>query len=106
VHVLDLAAAHILALEALEDGDSRVYNLGSGSGYSVREVIETARKVTGHAIPAVEDERRPGDLPVLVADSDKIGRELGWEPQYDNLERIIETAWNWHQAHPNGYTDA
>jgi len=103
VHVLDLATAHILALEALEDGESRVYNLGSGSGYSVREVIETARKVTGHPIPAIESERRAGDLPVLVADSDKIGRELGWEPQYNNLERIIETAWNWHKSHPNGY---
>lgn len=103
VHVLDLASAHILALEALKEGDSRVYNLGSGSGYSVREVIETARKVTGHPIPVIEGERRAGDLPVLVADSDKIGRELGWEPMYDNLERIMKTAWNWHQTHPNGF---
>jgi len=106
VHVLDLATAHVLALEALADGESRVYNLGSGSGYSVREVIETARKVTGHPIPAIEAERRAGDLPVLVADSDKIGRELGWEPQYNNLERIIQTAWNWHQSHPHGYDDS
>ena len=103
VHVLDLARAHILAFEALADGESRVYNLGSGSGYSVREVIEAARAVTGHAIPIVEAPRRPGDLPVLVADSEKIGRELGWETDYNNLETIIETAWNWHRHHPNGY---
>ena len=103
VHVLDLARAHILALEALVDGESRVYNLGSGSGYSVREVIEAARKVTGHAIPTIEAPRRPGDLPVLVADSEKIGRELGWETDYNNLEAIIHTAWNWHRRHPNGY---
>ena len=103
VHVLDLAWAHILALEALGDGCSHAYNLGSGSGYSVREVIETARKVTGHPIPAIEVPRRPGDLPVLVADSAKIRRELGWEIQFTSLERIIETAWNWHRHHPNGY---
>ena len=103
VHVLDLATAHILALEALQDGDSRVYNLGSGDGYSVRDVIETARKVTGHPIPTVDVERRAGDLPTLVANSDKIGRELGWEPQFNSLERIIQTAWNWHQSHPHGY---
>ena len=103
VHVLDLARAHILAFEALADGESRVYNLGSGSGYSVREVIEAARAVTGQAIPIVEAPRRPGDLPVLVADSEKIGRELGWETDYNNLETIIQTAWNWHRHHPDGY---
>lgn len=103
VHVLDLARAHILALEALSDGDSRVYNLGSGSGYSVLEVIETAREVTGHAIPTVAAPRRAGDLPVLVADSEKIGRELGWETEYNSLRRIIETAWNWHRWHPDGF---
>lgn len=103
VHVLDLARAHILALEALRDGESRVYNLGSGSGYSVREVIEAARAVTGRPIPAIVAPRRPGDLPVLVADSEKIGRELGWETDYNNLETIIHTAWNWHRRHPNGY---
>ncbi|MEO0597726.1 MAG: UDP-glucose 4-epimerase GalE [Chloroflexota bacterium] len=105
VHVLDLAEAHILALEALKDGDSRVYNLGSGTGYRVREVIETVRKVTGHTIPAVEGERRAGDLPVLVADSSKIREELGWSPEFDNLHTIIETAWHWHQTHPNGFED-
>lgn len=103
VHVLDLARAHILALEALRDGASRVYNLGSGSGYSVREVIESARKVTGQTIPVNEAPRRAGDLPALVADSDRIGRELGWETQYNSLEMIIETAWNWHRRHPHGY---
>lgn len=105
VHVLDLASAHILALEALSDGQSRVYNLGNGTGYSVREVIETARKVTGHPIPVVEGERRAGDLPTLVADSTKIKRELGWAPEFDRLHTIIETAWNWHKNHPNGYGD-
>lgn len=105
VHVLDLATAHILALEALQDGTSRVYNLGSGTGYSVREVIETARKVTGHAIPVIEGERRPGDLPVLVADSTRIKQELGWSPEFDRLHTIIETAWNWHRKHPAGYGD-
>lgn len=103
VHVLDLARAHILALEALADGRSRVYNLGSGSGYSVLEVIEAARAVTGHPIPAVAAPRRDGDLPVLVADSDRIGRELGWETEYKDLKSIIRTAWNWHQRHPRGY---
>ena len=103
VHVLDLARAHILALEALENGQSRVYNLGSGSGYSVRQVIDAARKVTRHAIPTIEAPRRAGDLPVLVADSDKIGRELGWETQFNSLERIIQTAWNWHRRHPQGF---
>ena len=103
VHVQDLARAHILALEALSYGESRVYNLGSGKGFSVLEVIESARQVTGHAIPTVEAPRRPGDLPVLVADSEKIGRELGWETEYNSLRQIIETAWNWHRWHPDGY---
>jgi UDP-glucose 4-epimerase len=105
IHVLDLASAHILALEALGDGQSRVYNLGSGTGYSVLEVVETARRVTGHEIPVALAPRRAGDLAVLVADSAKIKRELGWQPEYDNLQRIIETAWNWHRTHPNGYAD-
>lgn len=103
VHVMDLAEAHLLALQSLEDGESRVYNLGSGQGYSVREVIETARKVTGHAIPAEEAPRRAGDLGKLVADSAHIKAELGWEPKYDDLGKIIESAWKWHQAHPQGY---
>lgn len=105
VHVIDLAEAHILALEALADGHSRVYNLGSGNGYSVREVIEACRRVTGHPIPAVEGERRAGDLPRLVADSTRIKQELGWAPEFDDLHKIVESAWAWHQSHPQGYEE-
>ncbi len=105
IHVMDLAEAHLLALQSLSDGRSRVYNLGSGTGYSVMEVIETARRITGHPIPVEFGARRAGDLPVLVADSARIKQELGWRPTYDNLERIIETAWNWHRSHPDGFTD-
>lgn len=104
IHVRDLAQAHILALEAL-DGGSRVYNLGNGDGYSVREVIDTAREVTGADIPAEVGPRRPGDPAELIASSEKIRRELGWEPQFDDLEDIIGSAWAWHQKHPNGYDD-
>jgi UDP-glucose 4-epimerase len=104
IHVLDLAQAHILALRALDSG-SLIYNLGNGRGYTVREVIETARKVTGHPIPAVDGPRRPGDPPELVAGSDKLRRELGWHPRYPDLYDIVGSAWNWHQAHPNGYQD-
>lgn len=102
IHVVDLAQAHVLALGAL-DGGNRVYNLGNGEGFSVQEVIATARTVTGHAIPATMGERRAGDPPTLLADSAKIKRELSWEPAYPSLARIIETAWAWHRAHPNGY---
>lgn len=103
IHVIDLAQAHILALEALEEG-SRTYNLGNGQGFSVCEVIETARAITGKPIPAVEGPRRPGDPAVLIASSDKIRRELGWEPRYPDLRTIIESAWRWHLKHPHGYT--
>ena len=102
IHVLDLAQAHILALQALDQG-SRVYNLGSGQGFTVKEIIETAREITGHPIPAEVGPRRPGDPAVLVASSEKIRRELAWEPKYSNLRDIIGSAWKWHQAHPNGY---
>jgi len=105
VHVLDLAQAHILALEALDDG-SRVYNLGNGNGYSVREVIDTAREVTGCDIPAEAGSPRPGDPATLVASSTKIREELGWSPNYDTLEDIVSSAWAWHQKHPDGYDDA
>lgn len=99
IHVNDLCSAHILALEAILDGaDSTVYNLGNSKGYSVRDVIETARVVTGHPIPAIEEGRRAGDPAVLVADSEKIRRELGWRPTYEDLETIVRTAWNWHRA--------
>ena len=102
IHVLDLAQAHILALNALDDG-SRTYNLGNGNGYSVREVIDTARDVTGREIPAAAGDRRPGDPATLIAGSEKIRTELGWEPQYPTLEDIIATAWEWHVRHPDGY---
>ncbi len=104
IHVIDLAQAHILALHALDEG-SRVYNLGNGKGFSVKEVIETAREITGHPIPAEIGARRPGDPATLVASSDKIRQELGWQPEYSNLRDIIKTAWAWHQSHPNGYND-
>jgi UDP-glucose 4-epimerase len=104
VHVVDLADAHIRALDAL-DGGSRTYNLGNGQGYSVREVIEVAREVTGHPIPAVVGPRRAGDPAVLVASSDRIRAELGWEPKYGDLRSIIRSAWEWHRGHPHGYAD-
>ena len=104
IHVTDLAQAHILALEALGQG-SRTYNLGNGQGFTVKEVIETCREVTGHPIPAVVGPRRPGDPAVLVASSEKIRRELGWTPQYPDLRTIVEHAWNWHRTHPHGYGD-
>jgi UDP-glucose 4-epimerase len=106
IHVTDLAHAHILALQGLEEGqNSGIYNLGNGNGYSVREVIETARKVTGKRISSIDSPRRQGDPPRLVAGSGKIRKELGWAPKYPDLETIIETAWNWHRKHPNGYED-
>ncbi len=103
IHIADLVSAHLLALDALDKSDRLIYNIGSGSGCSVREVIETARKVTGHAIPAIESPRRPGDPARLIASSDKIRRELGWTPQHENLHDIISSAWEWHQSHPHGY---
>ncbi len=103
IHVVDLAEAHILALNALGDGPSRKYNLGNGQGFSVQEVIQTARDVTGHPIPAEIGPRRPGDPDILIADSTTIKRELGWKPQYTELRAIMETAWRWHCDHPHGY---
>ena len=104
IHIADLVSAHLLALEGLRERDQMIYNLGSGNGYSVREVIETARDVTAHRIPAVENPRRPGDSAILVASSEKIKRELGWKPQHDNLHEIVTSAWAWHKWHPKGYT--
>ncbi len=104
IHVSDLAQAHILALRAL-DGGSRTYNLGNGQGFTVKEVIETARQITGHPIPAEITARRPGDPAVLIAGSETIRRDLGWEPRYPQLHDIIRTAWAWHRTHPNGYED-
>lgn len=104
IHVEDLAAAHLLALRALDRGGAPLlYNLGNGRGYTVREVIEAARKVTGHPIPVVEEGRRPGDPAVLIASSGKIQRELGWVPAKPDLTTIIQSAWAWKQAHPEGY---
>ena len=103
IHVIDLARAHIQALGALSEG-SRIYNLGcGGAGYSVREVIDTAARVTGKEIPTRFGPRRAGDPAILVASSDRIKTELGWRPQFQDLGLIIESAWRWMQAHPNGY---
>lgn len=103
IHIVDLVSAHTLALDALQDQKKLVYNLGNGKGYSVREVIETAREVTGFSIPVEEIDRRPGDSPRLVASSEKIRKELGWEPKIPDLKDIIQSAWSWHQSHPDGY---
>ncbi len=103
VHVLDLAQAHLLAVQALGAKTKLIFNIGSGHGFSVREVIETARRITGHAIPAIESPRRPGDPAVLVASSEKIRSELKWKPQHAELEDIIGSAWEWHRKHPRGY---
>jgi UDP-glucose 4-epimerase len=104
IHVEDLARAHALALAATRPGRHRVYNLGTGHGFTVREVVETARRVTGREIPAVEEPRRAGDPAALVAAGDRIRDELGWEPE-KGLEEMIADAWAWHQAHPDGYED-
>ena len=103
IHIIDLAEAHILTMRALEDGPSRKYNLGNGKGYSIREVIDVARKVTGHPIPAEVGPRRPGDPDILIASSETINHELGWAPKYPHLEDIISMAWEWHQKNPDGY---
>jgi UDP-glucose 4-epimerase len=103
IHVEDLGRAHLLALEAARPGEHRVYNLGNGAGFSVREVIEAARRVTGCPIEAVEAPRRSGDPAVLVASSDKIRDELGWKPERPEPEAMISDAWEWMQTHPNGY---
>ncbi|MBO5226820.1 MAG: UDP-glucose 4-epimerase GalE [Ruminococcus sp.] len=106
IHVTDLAQAHILAVEYLaKGGESDIFNLGNGVGYSVREVIETAREVTGHPIPAVEMSRRAGDPARLVASSEKARSILGWKPVHDSLSEIIASAWKWHKNHPNGYNE-
>ncbi len=105
IHIADLVSAHLLALGALEKNDKLIYNLGSGKGYSVREVIETARKVTGHPIPVVESMRRSGDPARLVASSERIRRELGWKPGHDDLHDILASAWEWHRTHPKGYEE-
>jgi UDP-glucose 4-epimerase len=103
IHVSDLARAHLLALQALADSAPLVYNLGNGQGFSVREVVDVARKVTGHPIPVIESPRRAGDSAVLIASSEKIRRELGWQPRFGDLQSMVESAWQWHRSHPDGY---
>ena len=103
IHVVDLAQAHLLALAALAEHERIVCNLGNGAGYSVRQVIDAARQVTGHPIPAVEAPRRPGDAAILVADASKARALLGWQPAIPDLHDIIADAWAWHRSHPHGY---
>ena len=106
IHVMDLADAHILALKRLNNGgESEIFNLGNGEGFSVKEVIEVARKVTKHPIPSLVSPRRAGDPAQLVASSEKAMKELKWKPKDNTLEKIIDTAWTWHKNHPNGYED-
>jgi UDP-glucose 4-epimerase len=109
IHVSDLARAHVLALsaldKALEDFRPLIYNLGNGQGFSVRQVVEVARQITGHPIPVIESPRRAGDPAVLIASSEKIRRELGWQPKFPDLKTIVESAWQWHRRHPDGYTN-
>jgi UDP-glucose 4-epimerase len=102
IHIVDLAQAHILAMQPGKQG---FFNLGNGEGYSVREVIKMCEKVSGKSIKAIEKPRRPGDPPRLVAGAQKAFTELGWKPKYAKLEDIVSTAWEWHKAHPNGYSD-
>jgi UDP-glucose 4-epimerase len=104
IHVMDLASAHYKALEYLKKGNgSDIFNLGNGNGHSVKEVIETARKVTGHPIPAETKERRAGDPAILIASSEKAKGVLGWKPEFDSLEKIVADAWRWHVQNPMGY---
>jgi len=105
VHVCDLATAHAMALEALDDRGVMIYNLSTGRGHSVREVIEAVRQVSGRDLQVVETSRRPGDAPELVGSSERIMRDLGWQPRYPSLEQVVETAWRWHSAHPDGFAD-
>ncbi|OPZ84245.1 MAG: UDP-glucose 4-epimerase [bacterium ADurb.Bin429] len=103
IHVCDLSEAHVLAMDAIRPGEVRVFNLGNAEGFSVKQVIQTCREVTGHPIPARVTPRRPGDPARLVASSAKAIQELGWRPRYPRLRTIIEHAWNWHKSHPEGY---
>ena len=106
IHVTDLAQAHILAMDYLmKGGESNIFNLGNGVGFTVKEVIDTAREVTGHPIPAKTTPRRAGDPAQLIASSEKARSVLGWHPEHADLREIIETAWNWHKNHPNGFAD-
>lgn len=104
IHVYDLASAHLLALQRLlAGGDSGIFNLGNGQGFSVLEIVQVCREVTGHAIPALVSPRRAGDPAVLIASAENARQQLGWQPAYTDVRGIVQTAWNWHRAHPNGY---
>ncbi len=103
IHIEDLCSAHILALEKLEDQSELVYNLGNGEGYSVKEVVETVKKVTGKNFKVTQVARRPGDPPILTADATRATKELGWKIKYPQIEKIVETAWQWHSKNPGGY---
>jgi UDP-glucose 4-epimerase len=105
IHIEDLCRAHLLAVEKLEKQNELIYNLGLGRGYSVREVIDTVKKVSGKKFKVIETPRRPGDPPTLVCDAAKAKHELGWEPKWTSLEKIIDSAWQWHVKNPNGYTE-
>ncbi len=106
IHVRDLALAHVAALEAMIDtGSSQIFNLGNGVGFSVKQIIECARKITGHAIPYVISSRRPGDPSILIASNEKIKRTIGWQPRFSDVNQVIGDAWNWHQKYPSGYQD-
>ena len=105
IHIEDLCRAHMLALEKLDHNSELVYNLGNGEGYSVKEVIDTVKKVSGQDFKVVEIDRRPGDPPILTSDATKAKNELGWKTQFPELEKIIATAWKWHNEHPDGYPD-
>jgi UDP-glucose 4-epimerase len=106
IHVMDLAAAHVLALEASQPGQAKAFNLGNGAGFSVRQIIQTCRQVTGHAIPAETAPRRAGDPPRLVASCEKAQEQLGWKARYGDIQTIIAHAWEWHRRHPRGWGDA
>ena len=105
IHIEDLCRAHLLALQKLDQSRELIYNLGSGKGYSVKEVIQTVKEVSGKDFKVTETDRRPGDPPILIADSKKAGKELGWQPQIPELKKIVETAWLWHKKYPDGYPD-
>jgi UDP-glucose 4-epimerase len=102
IHIRDLCEAHLLAMNL---DQSKQYNLGNGEGFSVLEVIQTAREITGHPVPSREETRRPGDPPILVGSAEKIKAELGWRPEYPEIGSIIQSAWDWHKKHPEGYKD-
>jgi UDP-glucose 4-epimerase len=105
IHIEDLCRAHLLALNKLEQSRELVYNLGNGKGSSVKQVIETVKKVSGKNFKVAESDRRPGDVPILTSDAAKAKKELGWKPEFPDLEKIVETAWQWHNKFPNGYPE-